>query len=186
VSDAVERDFWARGGCDTDSLFERFTEAAREAIIRAQDEAREMGHGSVRVEHLLVGLFSDNDGIAGRGLANFGLTIAPVRDLVRQRLGVGSTSAPGSQLPFAPEAKGALRSAHLVGLGEPGTEHMLVVIVGRGEGGACEILRALGADPHRIRFETKKRAWPSSVGAGSRGQLRVTSRPWPGELDFGD
>lgn len=68
---------------------------AREAIIHAQDEAREMGHGPVQVEHLLVGLFSDHDGIAGRVLADFGLTIAPVRDLVRQRLGVGSTSVPG-------------------------------------------------------------------------------------------
>jgi ATP-dependent Clp protease ATP-binding subunit ClpC len=173
-------------GCDTDRLFEMFTEQAREAIMHAQDEAREMRHGTVQVEHILLGLFSDRDGIAGRVLADFGLTIAPVRDLVRERLGVSSTSAPGSQLPFSQEAKDALRSAHRFGLGEPGTEHMLIVIVRRGGGGACEILRALGADPHRIRSATKKRAWPPSVAAGQRGQLRGAIRPWLGELHFGD
>ncbi len=186
MSETVVRDFWPRGGCDTDGLFEGFTEEAREAIIHAHDEAREMGHGPVQVEHLLVGLFSDHDGIAGRVLADFGLTIAPVRTWFDSGLVSDQLRSPGSHIRFSPEAKDALRSAHRFGLGEPGTEHMLIVIVRRGEGGACEILRALGADPHRIRSETKKRAWPSSVAAGSRGQVPGTSRPWPGELDFGD
>ena len=65
---------------------------------------------------------------------------------------------------------------------------MLIVLTARGEGGASEMLRALGADPNRIRFETKKRAWPSSVpGPGSRGQLPVTVREGLlDEFDFGD
>jgi hypothetical protein len=88
---------------------------------------------------------------------------------------------------FSPEAKDGLRSANRFGLGEPGTEHMLIVIVGRGEGGACEILRVLGADPHRIRFDTKKRAWPGA-GPGARPTVRlVGSVPLKSlELDFGD
>ncbi len=84
------------------------------------------------------------------------------------------------------QAKGVLRSANRWGLGKPDTEHMLVVIVSRGEGGACEILRALGVDPHRVRFETKRRAWPSS---GPRPDVRlVGSVPLERlpELDFGD
>jgi ATP-dependent Clp protease ATP-binding subunit ClpC len=169
-------------------VFEAFTEQAREAIVRAQREARDMGHGAVQVEHLLLGLFSDEDDIVDRVWADFGLTIQPVREMVRERLGVGSGSRPEGQLPFSPTAKDALRSAHRFGMGEPGTEHMLVVLTVRGEGGASEVLRALGADPNRIRFETKKRAWPSSVpGPGSRGQLRVTIREGLlDELDFGD
>lgn len=141
--------------------------------MRAQEEAREQGHVTVQVEHLLVGLFSDRDGIAGRVLADFGLTVGPVRDLVRARLGVGSGSPPEGMARFSPEAKNALRSAHRIGMGEPGTEHMLLVIVRRGEGGACEILRALGADPHGMRFEIKKRAWPSSLGPSSSVQVIV-------------
>ena len=69
---------------------------------------------------------------------------------------------------------------------------MLIVIVRRTEGGACDILRALGADPHRIRFETKKRAWPSSFaepGEPPRGEIRLVgsvSLESLGELDFAD
>ena len=63
---------------------------------------------------------------------------------------------------------------------------MLIVLTARGEGGASEILRALGADPNRIRFDAKKRASPSSV-PGPRGQVRGTIREGlVDELDLGD
>jgi ATP-dependent Clp protease ATP-binding subunit ClpC len=169
-----------------------FTEPAREAIGRAQEEAREMGHESVHVEHLLLGLFSDQAGIPGRVFANFGLTVEPVRGQVRQRLGAALSSLPEGRLLFSPEAKEALRSANRIGMGAPATEHILIVIVRHGKGGACESLRALGADPHKIRFETKKRAWPSSFpdpGRRSAGELRlVRSAPLESliELGFGD
>jgi ATP-dependent Clp protease ATP-binding subunit ClpA len=177
-------------GWDTDALFERFTEQAREAVASAQGEAREMGHGAVGVEHLLLGLFSDQDGVAGGVFADFGLTVGPVRDLVRERIGVDSAPRPEGELPFSPEAKDVLRAANRFGLGEPGTEHVLLVIVRREEGGACEILRLLGADPRRIRFEAKKRAWPADdAGPDARPSVRhVGSVPLEGlgELESGE
>jgi hypothetical protein len=112
--------------------------------------------------------------------------------LVRRQLGVGSSPPQIGQVRFSPEAKDALRSAHRFALGEPATEHMLILIVRRSESGACDILRALGADPHRIRFEIKKRAWPSSFarpGAPPRGELRLVgtvSLESLGKLDFAD
>ena len=165
-----------------------FTEQAREVIAHAQDEARDMGHGAVGVEHLLLGLFSDQDGIA-RVFADFGVTIEPVRDLVRERLGAGSESSP--ELPFSEEAKEALRAANRWSLGKPGIEYVLLAIVGRGEGSACDILRALGADPHRLRFETKKLTSPSSLArpGATRGRLDLVGAVPLGsipELDFGD
>lgn len=176
-------------GWDTDGLFEMFTEQGREAIACAQNDAREMGHGTVQVEHLLLGLFSDHDGIAGRVLADFGLTIEPVRDLVRERLGIGSGPVPEGNVRFSPEAKDALRAANRFALGEPGTEHVLIVILRRGEGGACEILRSLGADPHRIWGEAGKRAYLSSVagpGSGPAVHVRVVPLGSLPKLDFGD
>jgi ATP-dependent Clp protease ATP-binding subunit ClpA len=179
-------------GCDTEALFEMFSEPAREAIGRAQDEAREMGHDSVQVEHLLLGLFSDQAGIPGRVFADFGLTVEPVRGQVRERVGGALSSLPEGRLPSSPEAKEALRLANRIGMGAAETEHMLILIVRGGDGGACEILRALGADPHRIRFATKKRAWPSSFPdprGRSTGELRqIRSVPLDSviELDFGD
>jgi ATP-dependent Clp protease ATP-binding subunit ClpA len=37
-------------------MFERFTDRARQAVVLAQEEARERGAGEIRTEHLLVAL----------------------------------------------------------------------------------------------------------------------------------
>jgi ATP-dependent Clp protease ATP-binding subunit ClpA len=59
-------------------MFERFGETAREAIVRAQDEAGALGHNYIGTEHLLLGL-AEKDSI----LSTFGLTREA---LVRQTL----------------------------------------------------------------------------------------------------
>jgi ATP-dependent Clp protease ATP-binding subunit ClpA len=100
-------------------MFETFKEPAREAIARAQDEAREMGHEMVGVEHLLLVLVSDQNSMASRVLAQFGLTIAPLRELVQERLDPGPGSTIRGQLRFSAEAKDALNSAHGFGLNGP-------------------------------------------------------------------
>ena len=122
-------------------------------------------------------------------MADFGLTIEPVRELVRERLGVGSGPVAEGRARFSSEAKDALRLANRFALGEPGTEHVLIVIVRRGEGGASEILRALGADPLRIAGETKMRAYPRrDAGPGEGPALLVRLVPLGSvvEIDFGD
>jgi ATP-dependent Clp protease ATP-binding subunit ClpA len=43
-------------------MFERFTYAAREAVIRAQDEAREMRQSPIGTEHVLLALLADPAG----------------------------------------------------------------------------------------------------------------------------
>ena len=80
-----------------------------------------MAHNSVQVEHLLLGLFSDQAGIPGRVFADFGLTVKPVRGQVRERLGRALSSLPEGRLPFSPQAKEALRSGNRIGMGAPGT-----------------------------------------------------------------
>jgi Clp amino terminal domain, pathogenicity island component len=163
-------------GCDTDGLFEMLTEHAREAIVRAQAEGREMGHRTVQVEHLLLGLFSDQDGIAGRVFADIGLTVEPIRDLVRERLGAASDSPVEREMPFSPEATDALRSANRFGLGKPGTEHMLIVTVGPGEGAACEILRVLGGGSAQDSFRDQA----ASLAGGRTGGEANRAARWLG------
>ena len=158
-----------------------FSEQAREAIGCAQDEALEMGHESVEVEHLLLGLFSQDSGLDPIW-AEFGLAVEPVREKVRERLGAKRGTPPKGQLPFSPTAKGVLRSAYR--FPDPKAEHILIVVIGRGESGASQILRELGADPHRIRSAAKMLASP--FVQGPVGQLRGTTRAMPPELDFGD
>lgn len=147
-----------------------FTVQARNAIVRAQDEARDMGCGTVEVEHLLLGLFSDHDGVAGPVFATLGLAVESVRDLVAERHVVAGARSHDQPLRFSDAAKDAIRFANRIALGHPEIAHLVIAIVGRQENNACEILRLLGVDPARIRFETKRRAWPS--GSSTLGQQR--------------
>jgi ATP-dependent Clp protease ATP-binding subunit ClpA len=59
-------------------MFERFTTEAREAVRRAQKEARQLGHPAIGTEHLLIGMAS-GDGAAAQVLAAHGLTAAGLR-----------------------------------------------------------------------------------------------------------
>jgi hypothetical protein len=113
----------------------------------------------------------------------FGLSVEPVRDLVRRRVAVEPGSLPGELPRFSALAKDVLRSAYRFGLGEAGTEHILIVLVARGEG-VCDILPLLGVDPGKLRFEAKKRAFPSN--RGTTHQVTATVRPMLPELDFGE
>lgn len=166
------------------TVLDGFTEEARSAITRAQHEALGMGHPEVQVEHLLLGLFSHQQDVAAQLLADSGLTIEPVRDLVRTRLGTRPGSVPEEHPRFSRLSKDVLTSAYRFGMGEADTAHILIVIVAKGEG-ARDILRSLGVDPDRLRFEAKMRAFPHD--ARSTGpQLKATVRPMLPELDFGD
>ena len=48
------------------AVLEGFTEEAREAIARAQEETARLGHGQANTGHLLLGLLRDGGGVAAR------------------------------------------------------------------------------------------------------------------------
>jgi ATP-dependent Clp protease ATP-binding subunit ClpA len=68
-------------------MFERFTTQAREVILRAKEEARELGHPFVGTEHLLLALLSEDAGIAYTVLYEAGVDVAAVRAAVRRLVG---------------------------------------------------------------------------------------------------
>jgi len=69
-------------------MFERFTRAAREAVIRAQEEAREQGSPTVGAEHVLLGVLADPVGPPARALQRLGVDAAQVAGEVRRAAGL--------------------------------------------------------------------------------------------------
>lgn len=65
-------------------MFERFTGGARQVVIVAQEQARQLGHRHIGSEHLLLGLLAEEHGVAAAVLQRSGLTLDGVRrDVVR-------------------------------------------------------------------------------------------------------
>jgi hypothetical protein len=128
--------------------FERFTMRARHALDRANDIAESLNHNYVGTEHQLLALFDVEGGLAARALADLKISRRAVADEVAQRVGIGSTPAPGPR-PYTPRAKKVLEEAvnASVDLGHNyvGTEHLLLGLYRGQDGLALQILEHLGA-----------------------------------------
>ena len=70
-------------------MFERFTQDARTAVVRAQDEARSLGHSWIGTEHLLLAVLADESSEVGVALRGLGLAPGRVRDQVLAEVGAG-------------------------------------------------------------------------------------------------
>ena len=66
-------------------MFERFTSSAREVVVRAQAEARQLRHPTVGTEHLLLGLLAD-PGAAGQVLRDLPLDAGTARAEIDRRV----------------------------------------------------------------------------------------------------
>jgi ATP-dependent Clp protease ATP-binding subunit ClpC len=108
--------------------FEQFTVPARHVVVRAQEEARALGHDHLGAEHLL-GLLREERGLASRVLAALGLAL----EEVRRRVPAGG-SGHVEQLRFDASAQkvleGALSEAEAMHHPFIGTEHMLLGLAG--------------------------------------------------------
>jgi ATP-dependent Clp protease ATP-binding subunit ClpA len=140
-------------------MFERFSGQARQVVVSAQEEARELDHNYIGTEHLLLGLLATSDSIASASLTALGYTHDNVRDALEAIVGRGKAS-PGGHIPFTPRAKKvlelSLREALQLKHNYIGTEHILLGLLREGQGMAAQIL----ADKHpldRIRDEVLTR-----------------------------
>jgi len=140
-------------------VFERFTERARQVVVYAQEEARELRHTYIGTEHILLGLLREQEGLAARVLESFDLTVERVRGQVVRIVGSGEEVTSG-QIPFTPRAKKvfemALRESLSLGHNYIGTEHILLALVRENEGVGARILLDFDADPERVRNEVRR------------------------------
>ena len=136
-------------------MFERFSGQARQVVVSAQEEARNLDHNYIGTEHLLLGLLATSDSLASASLAALGYTRDDVRGKLETIVGRGKAS-PGGHIPFTPRAKKvlelSLREALQLKHNYIDTEHILLGLLREGQGIAAQIL----ADKHpldRIRSD---------------------------------
>ena len=127
--------------------FSRFTDRARRVVVASQEEARAAGHDYIGTEHLLLGLVSEPEALAGRALADQGITPEKVRAAMTVVLGPAKDTVP-EYIPYTPRAKKVLeltvREALRLGHNYVGTEHLLLGLLAEEEGVGAKILVGLG------------------------------------------
>jgi len=140
-------------------MFERFTEKAIKVIMLAQEEARRLGHNFVGTEQILLGLVGEGTGIAAKALKQMGVNLKDTRVEVEKIIGRGSGFV-AVEIPFTPRAKRVLElaweEARQLGHNYIGTEHLLLGLVGEGEGVATKVLQSLNVNLNKIRGSVLK------------------------------
>jgi ATP-dependent Clp protease ATP-binding subunit ClpA len=147
--------------------FERFTDRARHVVAASQQAASSLGARGVSPEHLLLGLFAEPMGIAGRALAAMNVSEDTVRAALASRRAedlhddrgsdadatsrppAGDTGGGAAQPAFTDDGKRALRDALAEALkfghNYIGTEHLLLGLYRNADSTAAWILLEAGA-----------------------------------------
>ena len=76
-------------------MFERFTPEASAVIAAAQAECRRLRHSHVGVEHILLGLLLEPQGLPAVTLGSFGVTLDRVRARLVEIVGEGEEAFVG-------------------------------------------------------------------------------------------
>lgn len=144
---------------DNSKRFEKFTKEAKQALIVAQERAKEAGIHYVGTEHILIGILSQKNSLGAHILRNFGVSDDNVQ-LVLKTVGRLTTQTPKSDQAEGKSglsgfAKKVIEDA--VKIGEQfnhsfiGTEHLLYSIVSQDNTAATVILENMRVNPEDIR-----------------------------------
>jgi ATP-dependent Clp protease ATP-binding subunit ClpC len=60
-------------------MYERFSTQARQTVVEAQEQARQLGHPHIGTEHLLLGLLAQGEGTAATALEMLAIDAEAVR-----------------------------------------------------------------------------------------------------------
>ncbi|MCQ2455921.1 MAG: ATP-dependent Clp protease ATP-binding subunit [Clostridia bacterium] len=131
-----------------------FTGKAQNALNRALAFACEMGHTIIGSEHVLLGLLSESDGIAGRVLSEKGLTLDDAKKIIEDNSGVGEEThlTPADMTPRTKKIiEQSARIAMNMGHGYVGTEHILLALTEESDCYAVKLLESVGIQPADVR-----------------------------------
>ena len=164
-----------RGNAHNRIVFERFTDDARQVVVRAQAEARRLGHNWIGTEHVLLGLLDEQAGIAAEVLESLGLGYDETVEGIVRFVDRGD-EVTQRQIPFTPRTKRvlelSLREALSLGDNYIGPEHILLGLVREREGIAARVLRELDIGDETVR-------------SGVLERVPRRPRPGAGRVSFG-
>jgi ATP-dependent Clp protease ATP-binding subunit ClpC len=157
------------------NFFQAMSEDARQAVMRAREaSAGTTPTDAVGTDHLLAGVVT-GDSVATEALMRAGADVDGMRANFRETRG-----DPGDRVyTFTPSAKRALQlsfaAARQMGSSQVGSEHLLLGLLGEGDGNAYQILSRHGAnDAEALRREIlrllqQRGGAPMGPGAGVGG-----------------
>ena len=136
----------------------QFTDKAQNALAQAGKCARSLKQGYIGTEHILVGLLKEETGVAAKVLADNGVEVEQVMEMIRDLIAFENGVAVKDREGYSPRAARILEEAHRqaarFGQKQTGTEHLLLALIKEGENVAVRLLNTLGANVQKIYVDT--------------------------------
>jgi excisionase family DNA binding protein len=132
------------------------TQQAKNVLVIAGEETRNLHHTAVHFEHLLLGLIREREGIAAKVFAEHDIVFERVQEIVKSRLGVGAEETPDC-LPLAQNVKqmmeNAMAQAKKLRHNYVGTEHLLLAFL---DAETDDLIRQIGTNSTILRENVVK------------------------------
>ena len=130
----------------------------RRVLGYADAEAARLQHDSITTAHLLLGLIREGDGVALVILRQLGVDLSAVAATIEQLAPRGSATMQLTDRPLTLGATEALSLARHAAADLDhsylGTEHLLLGVLGNGEGLGAQVLHQVGVTSDAARRET--------------------------------
>jgi ATP-dependent Clp protease ATP-binding subunit ClpC len=151
-------------------MLERFSDAARRAVVLAHQEAKQLGTEEICGEHILLGLAAVSEGVGAQALLSAGIGLEDIRHHVEEL--TGRARQPSEHVSFGGPTMRVFRfserEAGQLGHDYAGTGHVLLGLIQDRERVAAQVL---------IRLT---RIWRASAGWSltvSRPARKKSQRP---------
>ena len=136
---------------------DKYTKNARAALNAAKNASKKTNQNYIGTEHLIMGLVQEPDGVASSILAENGVTVERLEEMISQlNIHPGSLALLDHE-GYSPRCQKVLNMAHAQAQkyrsDQTGTEHILLAIILEKENVAVKILEALGANISNMYFE---------------------------------
>jgi ATP-dependent Clp protease ATP-binding subunit ClpC len=150
-------------------VFERFTDAGRRSVVLAQESARSLGHGSITVVHLMLGVTRVLEDTGDDVLEARGVTQEQLRGAVAKVLPAEPVDpAAEGHVPFSAGAKKtlelSLRESLDRGHNEIQPRHLLLAVLGNPDDDLDTVLTSAGLSAESLRADVE-RAMPAVTAA---------------------
>jgi len=140
-----------------------------------------LNHNYIGVEHLLLGLIREGEGVAARVLDSLGVELSKVRAAVEFTVGRGDSTTAPSEITLSPRTKKvielAIDEARKLGQSHVGTEHLLLGLLHESESDAAGVLQSLGVPIEKVRHQVIATLGQQGVGDTGSAWVGGEGRP---------
>jgi ATP-dependent Clp protease ATP-binding subunit ClpC len=136
----------------------KFSKRVNDVLKYSKDEALRLGHDYIGIEHLMLGMIRDGEGVGIRLLKNLEINLNDLRKNIEKSLPVSMRKLNSlSHIPLVKQAEKTLKFTYLEAkvfkAPQIGTEHLLLCILKDNDNVVTKTLSKLGVDYNAVKLE---------------------------------